>query len=307
MTFLVAAVWAFAAAAAPPEPPVVEDLASAGDRASQAYAAGDFKTALAIGRPAAEVGDAQAQLTLGLMYERGAGMTQDRLQAFEWFHRSALQANPVAEAHLGALYLFGVGVSPDPVEAYRWLSVAWTGLRGASPIRLKTHEYLDTATARLSEADLKRAKALVAASQKYMSPRYPSVVTKPNWLRQPTAQEIAAYYPRTGFLQKPVRGVMDPKAPWVGVEGRARLRCHARYSPGQLHPDGFMAGAKPEACEILEEAPAGYGFGEAGVRLIEDKSLLTPMTLDGSPVNSGLVLVTVVFEGGQVLRSAPRP
>jgi TPR repeat protein len=69
--------------------------ASAGpyEDASTAYVKGDYATALRLWRPLAEQGVEGAQYGLGLMYDKGRGVSQDFVYAHMWFDLSAAQGN----------------------------------------------------------------------------------------------------------------------------------------------------------------------------------------------------------------------
>ncbi len=54
-----------------------------------AYKLGDYATALRIFRQHADQGDANAQHNLGVMYEKGRGVTQDYVQAHMWYNLAA--------------------------------------------------------------------------------------------------------------------------------------------------------------------------------------------------------------------------
>ena len=45
----------------------------------------DYATALSLWKPLAAQGDAKAQTNLGVMHERGQGVTQDYKEAARWF------------------------------------------------------------------------------------------------------------------------------------------------------------------------------------------------------------------------------
>ncbi|MCS2611057.1 tetratricopeptide repeat protein [Halomonas dongshanensis] len=66
-----------------------------------AYESGDYASALEELRPLAEQGNAEAQYTLGFMYNRGRGVRSNGVEALEWWHRAAEQN------HAGALYKIG--------------------------------------------------------------------------------------------------------------------------------------------------------------------------------------------------------
>lgn len=75
---------------------------------------------LAVLKEKAEAGDSAAQVTLGLAYASGDGVTFDETQAVKWFRKAADQKNPAGEYFLGEMYDTGRGVSKDPVQAQDW-------------------------------------------------------------------------------------------------------------------------------------------------------------------------------------------
>ena len=64
------------------------------------YVAKDFSGALADFGVAAGLGDAYAQLMLGRLYWNGQGVTQNRVEAEDWFRRSASNGNELAAKYL---------------------------------------------------------------------------------------------------------------------------------------------------------------------------------------------------------------
>ena len=57
-----------------------------------------YATAVRIIRPLAEQGDARAQYTLGVFYDNGLGVPQDRVTSYMWFDLSAAQGKEGAAA-----------------------------------------------------------------------------------------------------------------------------------------------------------------------------------------------------------------
>lgn len=94
--------------------------ATAADEFMEAFARGDYATALTLVRPLAESGNAVAQANLGAMYERGLGVSQDYREAVSWYRKSAEQGNAGGETNLGIMYMNGHGVSQDDKEAAAW-------------------------------------------------------------------------------------------------------------------------------------------------------------------------------------------
>ena len=58
-----------------------------------AYERGDYATALREFRPLAEQGNAGAQNNLGVMYEKGQGVTQDYVRAHMWYNLATSQGD----------------------------------------------------------------------------------------------------------------------------------------------------------------------------------------------------------------------
>lgn len=86
--------------------------------------AGQAQTAPLAEQGAAEAGDAEAQLALGLRFHAGDGVTQNFADAATWFAKAAEQGNAEAQNMLGRYYHVGFGVEKDQAQALRWLSAA---------------------------------------------------------------------------------------------------------------------------------------------------------------------------------------
>ncbi len=85
-----------------------------------AYQAGDYEKALEILRPLAELGESEAQVTLGIMYDYGQGVERDPKTAMKWYILAAEQGIPVVQHDVGVKYFQGTGVEQDYLEAARW-------------------------------------------------------------------------------------------------------------------------------------------------------------------------------------------
>ena len=73
---------------------------------------------------AAEQGGAEAQYNLGVMYNIGYGVPEDKLESVKWFRKAAEQGSSSAQFHLGRMYGGGMGVPKDFVRAYAWFNLA---------------------------------------------------------------------------------------------------------------------------------------------------------------------------------------
>ena len=90
----------------------------------EASKSGDFKTALAQWKPLAEQGDAKAQFSVGLMYDKGHGVLQNHETAAKWITLAAEQAYVNAQCNLGVMYHNGEGVLQDDKIAAQWFTLA---------------------------------------------------------------------------------------------------------------------------------------------------------------------------------------
>jgi TonB family protein len=92
-------------------------------------------------------------------------------------------------------------------------------------------------------------------------------VVRPNWLKKPDASDVARAYPRRAN----------------GVSGDVRLRCV------------IDARGRFDTCDVIEEAPAGLGFGAAGLNLAKQFQL-APVDGDGGKVAGRAIRIPIRFE-----------
>lgn len=82
-----------------------------------AYDRADYKSALRVWQGRAEEGDAEAQVMVGEIYEKGLGTAPDYARAAEWYRKAADQGNERALTNLAYLYEQGLGVEQDMTTA----------------------------------------------------------------------------------------------------------------------------------------------------------------------------------------------
>lgn len=102
-------------------------------------------------------------------------------------------------------------------------------------------------------------------------PRRPGasiVIEKPHWRRMPSGRDLHKAVPRT--------------AERAGVSGRATIQC-------EVVLDGLL-----DRCVVVEETPAGYGFGAAVLQLAP-KFQMKPTLPDGRSVTGGSVRIPLTF------------
>lgn len=79
---------------------------------------------LAAIRAKAELGDAEAQCSVGLLYEQGKGVEQVYREALYWYRLAARQGHKTAMLRLGVMTREGRGLMQDHVLAQMWFDLA---------------------------------------------------------------------------------------------------------------------------------------------------------------------------------------
>lgn len=100
-----------------------------------------------------------------------------------------------------------------------------------------------------------------------VQPEPPAVITRANWIRQPTAEQLDRAFPDRA-LQR-------------GVSGSASLNCLVEAS-GRVND-----------CRVTNETPGGYGFGRAA-QSVSRYFQISPQTVNGSAQGSR-VAMTIRF------------
>ena len=128
------------------------------DDGVKAYDEGNYAQAIELFLPLANQGDAAAQFYLGLMYDKGKGVTQDYKEAVKWYRLAAAQGDTDAQFNLGSMYAKGEGVIQDYKEALKWyrlaaeqwyadaqsiLGVMYTNGEGVIQDYIRTHMWLN--------------------------------------------------------------------------------------------------------------------------------------------------------------------
>ena len=125
------------------------------------YGKKEYKDAYGELLPAAEAGHARAQFTIAVMYDVGQYVKKDGKAAAEWYRKASEQGHPDAQFRLASMLTQGTDVSLDREAAYQWASLAADRLHG--PRQERAVALSNAVAALLSETQLKRAKAAVAA------------------------------------------------------------------------------------------------------------------------------------------------
>src|SRR5258707_764833 len=124
----------------------------------------DYAIAVSWFRKAADQGFAAAQLSLGIMYENGLGVPQEFTTAVNWYRRAADQGNTAAQLNLGVMYDNGWGVAQNYVIAHMWFGLAAAmGDRDAARSR-------DITAAKLTPAQLAETQRLAREREPKATP-----------------------------------------------------------------------------------------------------------------------------------------
>jgi protein TonB len=108
----------------------------------------------------------------------------------------------------------------------------------------------------------------VVASPAPPPPR-PTVITQPDWIRRPNADDLAQYYP--------------DRAQRLGVAGSAELAC-------TVTQQGTLT-----ECSVANEEPSDQGFGTAALKMTR-LFKMRPQTRDGQPVGGAKINIPIRFQ-----------
>ena len=111
-------------------------------------------------RKAAERGNADAQFTLGCAYADGMGVTQDYVEAVNWWRKAAERGNADAQFTLGCAYADGMGVKRDYVLAHTWENVSASASNSNGKDQEKRAKARDDLATRLTPQQLAEAQRL---------------------------------------------------------------------------------------------------------------------------------------------------
>ena len=216
-----------------------------------AFDRADYRTALNVWLETAKQGDAEAQVNVGEIFEKGLGTEPNYPLAIEWYRKAALQGNTRGEINLGYMYEKGLGVEKNSVEALNWYRKA-SGLEGndlqfASTIEAKSEHQVASLNTQITQLQvkLKTTQATLKQKQKQLSKAE----------RQSLQASATAYQDKLNNMQGPSIELLDPPLSLTrGVPSiRLRSAIKERIIVGKvLAPAGLLSltiNAHPESVD----------------------------------------------------------
>jgi TPR repeat protein len=234
----------------------------------EAWQKSDYSAAVAIWRPLAEKGDADAAFNLAQAYRLGRGVPLDLAAAQNWFQRAASQGHIDAQTTLGlllfqngnrigglrwlkmasekgeprAMLVYGTalyngdGIAQDPVLGYAYVSrAAAQGLGAAKDTLLQLDQIMPLEDRRKGVAlALAKAKAAPAPSSK--------AEPKPAKPAKPAAKAAAPAVKPTPPPSTPAKAVSAASGSWRIQLGAFSQRSSAETLFRKLSGNGALAG-----------------------------------------------------------------
>ncbi len=131
------------------------------EEGTQAYATGDYATALTEFKALADKGDAEGQYFLGFMYHNGFGVKADKAQAFKLFQQAAQQGDVRAQYYTGILYAAGRGAPTDLQKAVMWLKLSAANPKSSYRDSAYTREEISKIEKKMTPEQITQANDMV--------------------------------------------------------------------------------------------------------------------------------------------------
>ncbi len=92
--------------------------------ANECYKEGEYEKALEYFKKAAEKGSVISAYNVGVLYNTGKGVRQDKEEAFCWFEKAAEKGHVLGQYVCGKALVYGTGTEKDYIKAEFWLKKA---------------------------------------------------------------------------------------------------------------------------------------------------------------------------------------
>jgi TPR repeat protein len=224
--------------------PAVAVAPSPARSCQDAFDAKEWTQAATLCEKEARGGTVSAQRNLGVMYDRGVGVSRDPAKAAEWLRAAAESGSRDAAYQLGAMYANGRGVPQDDAKAVAW--------------------YRKAALLGDREAQVKVGKAYEEG--KGVSPDMGEALT---WYRKAAGQGDAWAQNYIGFLYGNGKGVPhdDVEALKWFRQAAANGNAQAEYNVGFMYANGRGVRRNDEEAVRWFRQAARHGYEEAAKEL----------------------------------------
>jgi len=176
-----------------------------------AYDRADYKTALKAWLPAAESGNAEAQVNVGEIFEKGLGTEPNYEAAVIWYQKAADLGNKRGLFNLGTMYEQGLGVSKNRVQALNLYRQAW-GLQEDSVIFQETAQAERAALEAKLGQQLQEKEGQVQLLQKQIASLQQKMEASSRNARAANAQNTQAMSAEIATLQSLVNSLSESRA-----------------------------------------------------------------------------------------------
>jgi len=214
------------------------------EEGKQAFLNEDYEKALQILKPLAESGHSQAQVTIGIIFDNGYGVTASPEEAFKWYKMAADQGIPIVQHQVAFKYLHGMGVEQSYQEAAKWWELAANAGLADSQFNLGLMKYRGLGI----DQDLDRARELftAAATQDHGHAQY----------------SLAVMYAFGQGVEKNYEQAIK----WFH-KAAVQDVAQAQYNLGVFYENGFGIKADRETARRWYEKAAAHGLKQASEKL----------------------------------------
>ena len=240
------------------------------EEGKQAFLDENYAKALEILKPLAESGHSQAQVTLGIMYDNGHGVSADPEEAFKWYMLAAEQGFPIVQHQVAFKYLHGIGVEQNYQEAAKWWELAANAGLADSQFNLALMKYRGLGIGQ----DLDQARELftAAAKQGHGHAQY----------------SLAVMYAFGQGVEKDYEQAIK----WFH-KAAVQDVAQAQYNLGVFYENGFGIKVDLEAARGWYEKAAAQGLKQASEKLALLDGLQEQEEEDGSVLKEQVMVETV--------------
>jgi formylglycine-generating enzyme required for sulfatase activity len=117
---------------------------------------GDYGKAIPHLKEAANLGNDEAQNTLGDLYFEGLGVDQNYHSAVSYYLQAANAGNSVAQFNMGRMYEYGYGVKPNVETSLGWYhQSSLQGYKPASDSWMRLYDFINTPSAQHTNLEFK--------------------------------------------------------------------------------------------------------------------------------------------------------